>query len=61
MLQIMKLILIEQQYQELLLQHDKTRDGRGRDQIKSVIHASNGWSMKLLMHCLFMKQRFVDT
>ena len=43
MLAMMKMILTSQK-QALKIKHDKTRDGRVRDHIKSVIHASNGWS-----------------
>ena len=44
MLLMMKMILTSPQKQALKIQHDKTRDGRVPDRIKSVIHASNGWS-----------------
>lgn len=44
MLGDMKITLSNEQKLTLINQHDTTRDGRVRDRIKAVIHASNGWS-----------------
>lgn len=44
MLGDMKITLSNEQKITLINQHDTTRDGRVRDRIKAVIHASNGWS-----------------
>ena len=44
MLVAMKITLTNEQKLELQIQHRTTRDGRVRDRIKAVIHASNGWS-----------------
>lgn len=44
MLSTMKISLTNEQMRDLIIQHEKTRDGRIRDRIKSVIHASNGWN-----------------
>jgi len=62
---MMKMILTSQQKQALKTQHDKTRDGRVRDRIKSVIHASNGWSAEeiadaLLIHETTVRQHIKD-
>lgn len=62
---MMKMILTSHQKQALKIQHDKTRDGRVRDRIKSVIHASNGWSAEeiaeaLLIHETTVRQHIKD-
>ena len=62
---MMKMILTNHQKQALKIQHDKTRDGRVRDRIKSVIHASNGWSAEeiadaLLIHETTVRQHIKD-
>ena len=62
---MMKMILAPFQKQALKIQHDKTRDGRVRDRIKSVIHASNGWSTDkiadaLLIHETTVRQHIND-
>jgi DNA-directed RNA polymerase specialized sigma24 family protein len=59
---MIKMILTNHQKQALKILHDKTRDGRVRDRIKSVIHASNGWSAEeiadaLLIHETTVRQR----
>jgi len=61
----MKVQLTVQEKQTLLAQHVKTRDGRIRDRIKSVIHASNGWSPDeiaeaLLIHETTVRQHLKD-
>ena len=50
----MKITLTDEQKQTLIIQHDTTRDGRVRDRIKAVIHASNGWSPEDLAHALLI-------
>ena len=62
---MMKMILTSHQKQALKIQHDKTRDGRVRDRIKSVIRASNGWSAQeiadaLLIHETTVRQHIKD-
>ena len=62
---MMKMILTSLQKQALKIKHDKTRDGRVRDRIKSVIHASNGWSAEeiadaLLIHEATVRQHIKD-
>jgi predicted ArsR family transcriptional regulator len=63
MLTMMKLTSLQKQ--TFQIQHDKTRDGRVRDRIKSVIHASNGWRAKeiaeaLLIHETTVRQHIKD-
>lgn len=65
MLSTMKITLTNQQKQELKVLHDTTRDGRVRDRIKAVIHASNGWSPReiadaLLIHESTVRQHLND-
>lgn len=65
MLTAMKITLTNDQKQELRIQHSTTRDGRVRDRIKTVIHASNGWSAEeiadaLLIHESTVRQRIKD-
>lgn len=65
MLLAMKVTLTFNEKQELLAQHWTTRDGRVRDRIKSVIHASNGWSPAeiadaLLIHESTVRQHLKD-
>ena len=59
MLATMKMILTSLQKQALKIQHDKTRDGRVRDRIKSVIHASNGWSAEEIADALLIHETTV--
>lgn len=59
------MILTTPQKQTLKIQHDRTRDGRVRDRIKSIIHASNGWSAEeiadaLLIHETTVRQHIND-
>lgn len=61
----MKVTLTFNEKQVLLAQHSTTRDGRIRDRIKSVIHASNGWSPSeiaeaLLIHETTVRQHLKD-
>ncbi len=61
----MKITLTNEQKQELTIQHSTTRDGRVRDRIKAVIHASNGWSPEeiadaLLIHESTVRQHIKD-
>jgi transposase len=61
----MKMTLTSDEKQTLLAQHAPTRDGRVRDRIKSVIHASNGWSPSeiadaLLIHETTVRQHLKD-
>ena len=61
----MKMTLTFNEKQKLLAQHSTTRDGRVRDRIKSVIHASNGWSPEeiadaLLLHESTVRQHLND-
>jgi len=65
MLETMKMTLTFNEKQELLAQHNTTRDGRVRDRIKSVIHTSNGWSPSeiadaLLIHETTVRQHLKD-
>jgi transposase len=65
MLTAMKITLTNEQKQELKIQQDTTRDGRVRDRIKAVIHASNGWSAEkiadaLLIHESTVRQHIKD-
>jgi DNA-binding NarL/FixJ family response regulator len=65
MLLMMKMTLTSHKKKTLKIQHDKTRDGRVRDHIKSVIHASNGWSAQdiadaLLIHETTVRQHIKD-
>lgn len=65
MLGTMKIILTTLEKQALKVQHGKTRDGRVRDRIKSVIHASNGWNAEeiadaLLIHEATVRQHIKD-
>lgn len=55
----MKMILTSLQKKALKIQHDKTRDGRVRDHIKSVIHASNGWSFEEIAEALLIPETIV--
>jgi transposase len=59
MLVTMKMILTSLQKKALKIQHDKTRDGRVRDHIKSVIHASNGWSFEEIAKALLISEKIV--
>ncbi len=61
----MKIALTFNEKQSLLAQHSTMRDGRVRDRIKSVIHASNGWSPAeiadaLLIHETTVRQHLKD-
>ena len=56
MLLAMKLILTCQQKQTLKIQLGKTRDGRVRDRIKSVILASNGYSAQEIADALLIHE-----
>ncbi|EPM7912098.1 IS630 family transposase, partial [Vibrio alginolyticus] len=61
----MKITLTNEQKLELQIQHSTTRDGRVRDRIKAVIHASNGWSPEeiadaLLIHESTVRQHIKD-
>jgi transposase len=61
----MKITLSNEQKQALIIQHDTTRDGRVRDRIKAVIHASNEWSPEeiadaLLIHETTVRQHIRD-
>lgn len=61
----MKITLTNEQKQELKIQHSTTRDGRVRDRIKAVIHASNGWCPEeiadaLLIHESTVRQHIKD-
>ena len=65
MLVAMKITLTNEQKLELQIQHRTTRDGRVRDRIKAVIHASNGWSPEeiadaLLIHESTVRQHIKD-
>ncbi len=65
MLGDMKITLSNEQKLTLINQHDTTRDGRVRDRIKAVIHASNGWSPEeiadaLLIHETTVRQHLKD-
>ncbi|CCO48837.1 conserved hypothetical protein [Vibrio nigripulchritudo SOn1] len=65
MLAALKITLTNEQKQELKTQHSTTRDGRVRDRIKAVIHASNGWSPEeiadaLLIHESTVRQHIKD-
>ena len=65
MLTSMKVTLTNEQKLALRTQHDTTRDGRVRDRIKAVIHASNGWSPEeiadaLLIHETTVRQHIKD-
>nr|WP_232473142.1 helix-turn-helix domain-containing protein [Vibrio anguillarum] len=65
MLATMKITLINEQKQELKIQHSKTCDGRVHNRIKAVIHASNGWSPEeitdaLLIHESTVRQHIKD-
>lgn len=65
MLAAMKVTLSNEQKQALKNQHSTTRDGRVRDRIKTVIHASNGWSPEeiadaLLIHESTVRQHIKD-
>lgn len=55
----MKISLSNQQKQNLLIQHDTTRDGRVRDRIKAVIHASNNWSPEEIADALLIHETTV--
>lgn len=55
----MKIILTRPEKQALLSQHSTTRDGRVRDRIKSVIHASNGWSAEEIADALLIHETTV--
>ncbi len=54
MLSAMQMTLTNQQKQELKVLHGATRDGRVRDRIKVVIHASNGWSAQEIADALLI-------
>ena len=65
MLATMNISLTSEQKQELIIQHGTTRDGRVRDRIKALIHASNGWtpeeiSEALLIHESTVRQHIKD-
>lgn len=65
MLDDMKMTLSNEQKLTLINQHDTTRDGRVRDRIKAVIHASNGGSTEeitdaLLTHETTVRQHLKD-
>jgi transposase len=55
----MKLFLSPSQKQALRSLHRTTRDGRVRDRIKSVIHASNGWSPEDIADALLIHENTV--
>ena len=55
----MKLFLTPTETQTLVSQHNTTRDGRVRDRIKSVIHASNGWSAGEIANALLIHENTV--
>lgn len=55
----MKLFLSPSQKQALRSLHSTTRDGRVRDRIKSVIHASNGWSPEEIADALLIHENTV--
>lgn len=48
----MKITLSPQVKKELEQMHDSTRDGRLRDRIKAVLHASEGWSSAMISQAL---------
>ena len=61
----MKILLTDEEKQDLLYQHSLTRDGRIRDRIKVVIHSSNNWSPTeiadaLLIHETTVRQHIKD-
>ena len=55
----MKLFLTPSEKQTLVSQHNTTRDGRVRDRIKSVIHASNDWSVGEIADALLIHENTV--
>ena len=55
----MEITLSTKQKQQLKIQHDTTRDGRVRDRIKAVIHASNGWGAAEIAVALFIHETTV--
>ena len=55
----MTMTLTFEEKQALLEQHSTTRDGRVRDRIKSVIHASNGWSAAEIADALLIHETTV--
>lgn len=55
----MKITLNLEQKRELKLLHSTTRDGRVRDRIKAVIHASNGWNAKEIADALLIHESTV--
>lgn len=59
MLVVMKITLSSEQKQALIIQHDTTRDGRVRDRIKAVIHASNGWCPEEIADALLIHETTV--
>ena len=48
----MKITLTPQQKLQLEQMHDSTRDGRVRDRIKAVLHATEGWSQTMIAQAL---------
>lgn len=59
MLSEMNIVLTATEKQKLLTQHATTRDGRVRDRIKSVIHASNGWTPAEIANALLIHETTV--
>lgn len=55
----MRISLSKEQKQALLIQHDTTRDGRVRDRIKAVIHASNNWTPEEIANALLIHETTV--
>ena len=55
----MKLFISSSEKQTLKSLHNTTRDGRVRDRIKSVIHASNGWSPEEIADALLIHENTV--
>lgn len=55
----MKLFISCSKKQALKSLHNTTRDGRVRDRIKSVIHASNGWSPEEIADALLIHENTV--
>ena len=55
----MKLFLPPSEKQTLVSQYNTTRDGRARDRIKSMIHASNEWSFGEIADALLIYENAV--
>ena len=55
----MKLLLTPSEKQALISRHSTTRDGRVRDRIKSVIHASNGLTPEEIADALLIHENTV--